>query len=62
MRESAVALGGLGLAAICCLAAAVALGGTLAEVVGWSGLVIALIAVVVLVIAQLQRASKGGDR
>jgi hypothetical protein len=55
MRESAVALGGLSLAAICCLAAVLALGGTFAEVVGWSGLVIALFAAAFLVIAWVRQ-------
>jgi hypothetical protein len=55
MRESAVALGGLAVAAICCVAALLALGGTLAEVVGWSGLAIALVAMAILLLAQLRR-------
>jgi predicted MFS family arabinose efflux permease len=62
MRESAVAFGGLAVAAACCLAAAVALGGTLAEVIGWSGLVTGLVAVALLVIAWVRQSAKGEGR
>jgi hypothetical protein len=67
MRESALAVGGAALAAICCLAVPItagAIGGvTLAAVAGWGALVVAGVAVSVLVIARVRRApGKRGDR
>jgi hypothetical protein len=65
MRESAVAVGGTALALICCAAGPLALGAvggiTIAVLLGWGALLVAVVAVAALVIGRRRRATDRRD-